>query len=328
MPNRKNIIAVTGGAGFIGSNFIRFYLRHTRTGEVYNIDNLSYCGRIENTLDFRDSPRYHFIKEDITDEMAMKRVFAMIKPDTVINFAAQTHVDRSIKDPRPFLETDIMGVFNLLEANRDNKHLKKFIQISTDEVYGSIEKGSFRENSPVCPSSPYSASKLGGERIAHSYHVTYGMPVLVIRGSNNYGPFQYPEKFIPRNVVRLLSGKNALLYAAGKNIRDWIYVEDFVRGIMTVLKKGRPGEIYNIGGADERTNIELLGAILSALGLGKERISFVKDRPGHDLRYSISCGKVRALGWRKEVPLSRGLKETIEWYKNNKSWWKDILKEI
>ncbi|MFA6169560.1 MAG: dTDP-glucose 4,6-dehydratase [Candidatus Margulisiibacteriota bacterium] len=318
-------LLVTGGAGFIGSNFIRYILANYSEVEVVNFDKLTYAGNLENLCDLDRDPRYTFVKGDICDPVAVDKAVAKLGPGGVIvNFAAETHVDRSIVDPGAFIQTDVYGTMVLLEAVRKHK-IARYLHISTDEVYGSRDRGSFNEASPLQPNSPYAASKAGGDLLVRSYCRTYEIPALITRSSNNYGPYQYPEKLIPLFITNLLEKKKVPLYGDGKNVRDWLHVEDNCAAIALVLQKGKSGEIYNIGGGNERQNLEITGLILEALDLDpKKWVEPVKDRPGHDRRYSVDCGKIRRLGWRPAKPFESGLKETIDWYRENRKWWKKI----
>ncbi len=312
-------ILVTGGLGFIGSNFVR-HLLDSSDYEIINFDKLTYAGNPENLRDVENNERYSFVKGDICDREVVEKLVPDV--DVIINFAAETHVDRSIGDPASFIKTDIFGTYTLLEAAR--KFDKKFIQISTDEVYGNIEQGSSREEDVLMPSNPYSASKAGADRLAFSYFVTYRLPVIITRSSNNYGPYQYPEKLIPLFVTNLLEGKKVPLYGDGLNKRDWIYVLDNCRAISFLMEKGKPGEVYNIGAGEERTNLEITKLILQTLGKTGEWVEYVKDRPGHDKRYSLDCSKIQAMGWKPSFNFSQAMKQTIEWYKNNQGWWKRL----
>ena len=314
-------ILVTGGAGFIGSNCIRFLLQSHPEDSVANFDKLTYAGNLENLADVADDPRYSFLRGDICDESAVEQAVGAV--DAVVNFAAETHVDRSIQHAAAFIDTDIKGLYVLLEAARA-KGIERFVHISTDEVYGSIEKGSFKETDPLNPSSPYSASKAGGELMARAYAHTFGYKILITRGSNTYGPYQYPEKVIPLFVINLIDNLQVPLYGDGMNVRDWLYVEDHCSGIDAVLRKGVPGEAYNIGGDQERTNLELTHKVLALLGKGEEMIRYVKDRPGHDRRYSIDTAEARSLGWEAKVGFEEGLARTVAWYQANESWWRRI----
>lgn len=312
---------VTGGAGFIGSNYIHYLLEKYQDIKIINLDKLTYAGNLENLKDVENDPRYKFVKGDIGDE---KLVDALVQQtDVLVNFAAESHVDRSIGTPDAFIKTDIFGTFVLLEACR--KHgIQKFVQISTDEVYGSTLKGAFREDSPLMPSSPYSASKAGADRLAYSYHVTYKLPVIITRCSNNYGPNQYPEKLIPLFVTNALEGKNLPIYGDGKNVRDWIYVLDHCDAVDFVIDNGKDGEVYNIGGGNERTNLEITDIILKELDQPDTLKVFVKDRPGHDLRYAVDCTKLKQMGWQPQYEFEKGMKLTIDWYTSNQDWWKKI----
>ena len=317
-------VLVTGGAGFIGSNFIRYVLTKLSDWEIINFDKLTYAGNLENLADIANNSRYSFVKGDICDPRAVEETVARLsRSDMVVNFAAETHVDRSILSAGSFVQTDVYGTFVLLEAMKKFK-ISRYLHVSTDEVYGSIEKGSFTEESPLHPNSPYAASKAGGDLLVRAYHETYGLPVIITRSSNNYGPFHYPEKIIPLFITNALEGKKLPLYGDGKNVRDWLYVEDNCEAIDLVLQKGQPGEVYNIGGGNERQNIEITKFILKEMGLSEDFIEPVKDRPGHDRRYSIDCSKVKKLGWQPRTNFEEGLKQTIKWYQNNQAWWKKI----
>lgn len=315
-------VLITGGAGFIGSNFIRHILKKYPDYEIVNLDKLTYAGNLENLIDIKEKPNYRFIKGDICDE---KTVDSVVKEgvDAILNFAAESHVDRSILGPESFIKTDIYGTYTLLEAARKYK-IKRYIQISTDEVYGSIEKGSFRETDPLNPSSPYAASKASADLLCLSYFTTYQLPVIITRSSNNYGPYQFPEKLIPLFITNALENKSLPLYGDGLNVRDWLYVLDNCQAIDLILHKGEIGEIYNVGADNERTNIEITKAILKILEKGENRIKRVKDRPGHDQRYSLDSTKIRELGWKPEYNFEKALKETVDWYRNKKSWWRKL----
>jgi dTDP-glucose 4,6-dehydratase len=317
-------ILVTGGCGFIGSNFVRYFLEKNHGTAVVNLDKLTYAGRKESLQDIEGKSNYSFIKGDICNPADAEK--AMQGCDAVVNFAAETHVDRSIANAGDFLHSNVVGVRVLLEQAK-KQGVEKFIQISTDEVYGQIAKGSSREKDPLRPRNPYSAAKAGGELLAMSYFTTYGLPVAVTRSSNNYGPFQFPEKVIPLFITNLLRGKKVPLYGEGKNVRDWLHVQDNCEAIDLVLQKGKPGEVYNIGGNNEVQNIDLTKMILKELGKGEEMIERVQDRPGHDLRYSLDCAKIRKeLGWAPRTEFKKGLHETVEWYKRNEQWWKPLVK--
>lgn len=316
-------LLITGGLGFIGSNFIRYILNKYKDYEVINLDKMTYAGNPANLQDIDMDSRYEFIKGDICDQDLVNDTVSDYKPDAIINFAAETHVDRSILDPDAFIKTDILGTHNLLEAVK-NHQIKKYVQISTDEVYGSIEKGLFIEESPLKPNSPYSASKTGADLLVRAYFKTYELPVLITRSSNNYGPYQYPEKIIPLFITNLIEEKKVPLYGDGLNIRDWLYVLDNCSGIDMVLHKGKIGEIYNIGADNEKTNKEITEIILKELSKDESSIEYVKDRAGHDRRYALDSTKLKKLGWKPEYNFEKAMKETIEWYKNNPDWWKKI----
>jgi len=312
-------LLVCGGAGFIGSNFVR--QRMTEHGdEVTVLDKLTYAGREENLRDVAELPGYAFVRAGIEDASAVSEAMAGV--DAVVNFAAETHVDRSIAEPDAFVTTHAVGTYVLLEAARE--HGVRYVQVSTDEVYGSIEEGSFTETSPLSPSSPYSATKAGADLLVWSYHHTFGLPALICRGSNNYGPWQYPEKLIPLMVLNALHGDRLPVYGDGQQVRNWIYVEDFARAIGHVLEHGEPGEVYNAGGPDECANLEVVRRIVQLTGCGDELIEYVADRPGHDRRYSLSSEKVCALGWEPRMRFGDGLAETVEWYRENAWWWEPI----
>jgi dTDP-glucose 4,6-dehydratase len=312
---------VTGGAGFIGSNFVRFMLRRYDDLEVVNLDKLTYAGNLDNLRDVEDDARYTFVKGDICDAAVVRA--ALQGADAVVNFAAETHVDRSISGPQDFISTDVLGTHTLLEAVRELA-IARYVQISTDEVYGSTETGSFTEESDLAPSSPYSASKAGADLLVLAYHRTYEAPVLITRSSNNYGPWQYPEKIIPLFITNAIDDQALPVYGDGLNVRDWLYVDDNCAGIDAVLRKGALGEVYNIGGGNEVRNLALTRQILELLGKSPELIRFVADRPGHDRRYSIDCGKLQALGWRPATPFETGLERTVSWYRDNPPWWRKI----
>ncbi len=308
-------LLVCGGAGFIGSAFVRVRLRDDGD-EVVVLDKLTYAGRRENLagLDIE------FVHAGIEDADAVAGAIA--GADAVVNFAAETHVDRSIAEPDAFITTHAVGTFVLLEAARERG--VRYVQVSTDEVYGSIEQGSFTEESPLQPSSPYSASKAGADLLVASYHHTYGLETLICRGSNNYGPYQYPEKLIPLMILNALHGDPLPVYGDGQQVRNWIYAEDFARGIGFALEHGVPGEVYNVGGPDECPNLEVVERIIEYTGAGQELIEYVTDRPGHDRRYSLSSTKIRALGWEPQVHFEDGLKQTVRWYRDNPAWWEPI----
>jgi len=315
-------ILVTGGAGFIGSNFARHVLRSATEKQVTVLDKLTYAGRLENLEDLRAyGDRFRFIKGDICDPAAVTE--AMSDCDEVVNFAAETHVDRSITDSADFIRTDVEGVRVLLEEFRKGSR-RLFLQISTDEVYGSVEKRS-RETDPLEPRSPYSASKAGGELLAKSYWTTYSTPVVITRASNNYGPYQYPEKLIPLFITNSLDGEALPLYGDGMNMRDWLFVTDHCRALMLVLESGRPGAVYNVGAGEEHTNKDVTRMILEATDSDPGLVRFVEDRPGHDRRYALDVSLIEhELGWKKETGFSEGLALTVTWYRDNRPWWEEI----
>ena len=315
-------ILVTGGAGFIGSNFVRHVVRAHPAWEIVVLDKLTYAGRRENLADVEARPGFRFVKGDIADPPAVADVLAGC--DYVVNFAAETHVDRSLYDAGSFIMTDVYGTFVLLEAARRAPGLKLFVQISTDEVYGSVESGSSSEGDPLMPRNPYSASKAGADRLAYSYWATYDVPVIVTRASNNYGPYQFPEKIIPLFVTHALDGIPLPLYGDGLNVRDWLHVDDHCRAVDLLIEKGVPGETYNVGGGNEVPNIELTRRILALLGKPETLIRRVADRPGHDRRYSLGCERLRGLGWSAQVPFDEGLRATVEWYRANEAWWRPL----
>jgi len=314
-------ILVTGGCGFIGSNFIRHMLKKYPAYKIVNLDKLTYCGNPDNLRDIENDSRYAFIKGDICD----KNIVGKIVKDcnVVINFAAESHVDRSISDASEFIRTNIQGVYVLLEAAKRH-NVKRFIHISTDETYGSITKGSFKETSPIQPNSPYSAAKAGGDHLAMAYYKTFKTPVIITRSSNNFGPYQYPEKVIPLFITSLLENKSVPLYGDGMNVRDWLYVMDNCAAIDLVLDKGKIGEVYNIGGNFEIPNIELTKIILKNLGKTDKMIHYVTDRLGHDRRYSLDSSKIRKLGWKPSKDFNIAIKETINWYRDNTTWWQKL----
>ena len=314
-------LLVTGGCGFIGSNFIRYMLKKHPSYKIINLDKLTYCGRRESLKDIEKDKRYKFVKGDICDE---KIVGELIKGcDAILNFSAESHVDRSIKDASSFVNTNVHGTQVLLDAAK-KKRIKRFVQISTDESYGSIQKGSFKETSLLHPNSPYAASKAAGDHMALAYYTTFKLPVIVTRSSNNFGPYQFPEKVIPLFITNLLENKKVPLYGDGMNVRDWLYVLDNCRAIDVVLHKGRPGEIYNIGGGYEIPNIKLTRIILKLLNKTYDMIKYVPDRLGHDRRYSLDSTKIKRLGWKPAKDFNTAIRETIKWYKNNMSWWKEL----
>jgi dTDP-glucose 4,6-dehydratase len=314
-------LLVTGGCGFIGSNFIRLILRDHRDDEVLNLDKLTYAGNPENLRDVEDDPRYSFVRGDICDRDDVAGAFEW-GPEAVVNFAAETHVDRSITSPEAFVTTDVLGAYRLLEEVKERGI--RLVQISTDEVYGSIGEGSFTEQSPLQPNSPYAASKAAADLLVRAYVRTYGIDAVIVRSSNNFGPYQYPEKVIPLFVTNLLEGKKVPLYGEGKNVRDWLFVKDNCEAVDLVLRRGLAGEVYNIGADQEKNNLELTRAILDGMGAGEDSIQFVPDRLGHDLRYSLDSSKLRELGWEPSYDFETGLEVTIEWYRSHSDWWQPI----
>jgi len=317
-------ILITGGCGFIGSTFIRYFLQTHSGDSVVNLDKLTYAGNPSNLKELENHPRYSFVRGDITDEAVVRGCMSGV--EGVINFAAETHVDRSIQDPYAFVRTNYLGVSVLLKVARECK-IPRFLQISTDEVYGSIEKGSFTENSPLSPNSPYSASKAAADLLVRSYWVTYRFPVLIVRSSNNFGPHQYPEKVMPLFITNLIEGKKVPLYAKGENVRDWLYVEDNCRGIDLVFQKGKAGEIYNIGGGSEMNNLPLARKILGAFSRTEDFIQSVPDRPGHDFRYSVETAKLRELGFSPRYGFDQALSMTIDWYRQHEAWWRPLKQD-
>ncbi len=320
-------LLITGGAGFIGSNFIHYIARKYPEYRIINLDKLTYAGNLENLRDIENNPNYKFIKGDICNRKLVEEIFKYNKVDAVINFAAETHVDRSIEDPGTFIQTDIYGTYVLLEAAR-KYNSKIFLQISTDEVYGSIEDGSFREDDALKPNSPYSASKAGAEMIVRSFFKTFGTPIIITRTTNNFGPYQYPEKIIPLFVTNLIDNIKVPLYGDGMNVRDWIYVNDNCGALDRVLHKGRVGEIYNIGARNEKSNIWITKEILKLLDKPESMIEPVEDRLGHDRRYSVDCTKIKAeLGWSPQNNFEKALKKTVNWYAANEDWWRPLKKK-
>jgi dTDP-glucose 4,6-dehydratase len=342
---------VTGGAGFIGANFVRYLLSHT-DARVVVVDKLTYAGNLETIAELMNDPRFAFIKADIADAAAMASIFHEHRPTTLINFAAESHVDRSIDDPRPFIDTNIVGTFVLLETarrylatlNEAERARFRFLHVSTDEVYGTLgPTGLFSEETPYAPNSPYAASKASADHLVRAYHETYQLPAIITNCSNNYGPYQFPEKLIPLVTLNAIAGKRLPIYGDGGNVRDWLYVEDHCAGILLALQSGRTGERYNIGGAGERTNLEVVDAICAALdellpaaenpalaaqgkqGYGELK-TFVQDRPGHDRRYAIDATKIRReLGWQPATDFADGIARTVRWYINNRAWCETVL---
>ena len=318
-------ILITGGAGFIGSNFIRGLLRGNKKTGLVNLDKLTYSGNLNNLRDITADRRYKFVKGDICDKRLVNRLASSC--DCIINFAAESHVDRSIKDPSAFIKTNIFGTQVLLDAARKFR-IKRFVQISTDEVYGSLKKGYADEDAPLKPNSPYAASKTAADLLVRSYFVTYNLPAIITRSSNNFGPFQYPEKIIPLFITNAIRNKKLPLYADGLNVRDWIYVQDNCDAITYIVNNGEPGQVYNIGGGNELKNIELTKMILRILGKPRSFIKYVKDRPGHDKRYALDSYKLHKLGYSpRPGSFEEKLKNTVDWYKNNIKWWKSLIRK-
>ncbi len=318
-------VLVTGGAGFIGSNFVRYAIATHPDWHVTTLDKLTYAGRLENLRDVEQSPRHTFVKGDIADAAVAGPLVE--QSDYVIHFAAETHVDRSILQAGEFITTDIFGTFVLLEAARRAPNLKRFIQISTDEVYGSVPEGSSTETDELKPRNPYSASKAGADRLAYSYWATHNVPVIVTRASNNYGPNQFPEKVIPLFITNLMDDRPVPLYGDGQNVRDWLHVEDHCRAVDLLLTQGESGEVYNIGGGNEVANIDLTFRLLKLLGKPESLVTRVADRPGHDRRYSLSTAKLRAMGWTPTHDFETGLAETVDWYRSSEWWWRPIKEQ-
>lgn len=312
-------ILVTGGAGFIGSCFVRHELKKHPDYKIINLDALTYCGNLENLKDVEDNPNYRFVHGNICDRTLVRELVNV--SDYVVNFAAESHVDNSIKHPEIFIETNVQGTLNLLQACKE-LGIEKYLQVSTDEVYGTLGKtGYFYETTPLAPNSPYSASKASADMLVRAYHETYGLPTLNTRCSNNYGPYQYPEKLIPFFISQLLKGEKVPVYGDGLNVRDWLYVYDHCEAIDVVLHKGKIGEVYNIGGHNEKTNMEITHLILEAMGKDESSIKYVEDRLGHDRRYAISNDKITAeLGWKPSITFEEGIKLTIDWYLKNQDW--------
>ena len=322
-PNGVKRLLITGGAGFIGSNFIRYTINKYPDYRIVNLDKLTYCGNLENLKDIEKHKNYRFVKGDITDASLVGKLAG--ESDIIINFAAESHVDRSITDPGIFVTTNVFGTYTLLEAAK-KAGVELFCQISSDEVYGSVEQGSSKETDPLDPRSPYSATKAGADLLVRSYFVTFKLPVIITRSSNNFGPYQYPEKIIPLFITNLMAGKKIPLYADGMNMRDWLYVADNCEAIDLVLHKGKTGEIYNIGIGGETTNLELTRMLLDILGKDESYIEFVKDRPGHDKRYALDVFKLKALGWKPRHEFKTALELTVRWYKDNEAWWHRLAK--
>lgn len=320
-------ILVTGGAGFIGGNFVHFMLKEHPQDDILCVDALTYAGNMETLAPVMDNPYFKFIKADIADREAIYNIFEQEKPEVVVNFAAESHVDRSIENPSIFLQTNVMGTQVLLDACR-KYGIKRYHQVSTDEVYGDLPLDRpdlfFTEETPIHTSSPYSASKASADLLVQAYHRTFGVPVTISRCSNNYGPYHFPEKLIPLMIANVLNDKPLPVYGDGKNVRDWLYVEDHCRAIDLIIRNGRVGEVYNVGGHNEKTNLEVVQLIIAALGKGE--IKFVRDRAGHDRRYAIDPTKIHnELGWLPQTKFEDGIQKTIQWYLDNKSWWENIV---
>ena len=325
-------LLVTGGAGFIGSNFIFYWLKHHPEDRVVCLDKLTYAGNLATLVPVMDHPNFRFVRGDICDRAAVDRIFEEEQPQAVINFAAESHVDRSIQAPEVFLQTNVLGTQVLLDACRAHGGVR-FHQVSTDEVYGDLPLDRpdllFTEESPLRPSSPYSASKAGSDLLTLAYCRTYGLPVTVSRCSNNYGPYQFPEKLIPRMIVRALAGKTLPVYGRGENVRDWLHVDDHCAALDAILQRGVAGEVYNIGGRSERTNLEIVGLICRRLEVPPEQVVHVADRKGHDKRYAIDSGKLSSqLGWQPQVSFDQGMDETINWYLDHRYWWEPLAEDV
>ena len=319
-------LLIIGGAGFMGSAFVRYFIKNYNDVFIVNFDKLSYSGNLDNLLEiknYKNYKNYKFIKGDILNKFQLEEVVKTYIPDVIINYAAETHVDKSILEPEIFVKTDVLGVLNILEIVKKHK-ISKFIQISTDEVYGDILKGRFTEQSPILPNSPYSASKASADILIRAYFKTYSVPAIITRSCNVYGPYQYPEKFIPFSITNLLLGDYIYIYGDGKQKREWIWVYDHVKAIEVILEKGKIGEIYNISSGEEKENLEIAKLILKNLGFSEEKIKFTKDRKAHDKRYALEWNKIRDLGYKPKVKLTKGLLDTITWYKKNDWWWRKL----
>jgi dTDP-glucose 4,6-dehydratase len=320
-------LLITGGAGFIGSDFVKFVLRIRGEVSVANVDAVTYAGNLANLGDVDRNPRYSFVRGDICDQTVVEDT--MRGADAVVHFAAESHVDRSIADSSLFVRTNVLGTQVLLNAAL-RAGVRKFVHVSTDEVYGALgDEGKFTELTPLKPRSPYAASKAAGDLLAQSYFETHGLPVCVVRPSNNYGPYQYPEKFIPLMVTNLIEGRKVPVYGKGLNVRDWLHVEDCCSGVLAVLERGIPGQVYNIGGGNELRNIDLVRQILRLMGKGEDDVEFVPDRPGHDYRYALDSTKITCeLGWRPEVEIAQGLSRTVQWYTAHADWWRPLKERL
>ncbi|WP_414052809.1 dTDP-glucose 4,6-dehydratase [Macrococcus animalis] len=320
-------ILITGGAGFIGGNFVHHMLDKYPKYEIHNLDCLTYAGDLTKHVEYENNQNYYFHKIDIADRNEIQSLFEKYKFDYVVHFAAESHVDRSIVEPEIFVLTNVMGTQSLLDASKLNK-VKKFVHVSTDEVYGELDfdpSTFFTENTPLNPNSPYSASKASSDFLVRAYHETYGLPINITRCSNNYGPYHFPEKLIPLTISRALNNEKIPVYGKGNNIRDWLHVSDHCKAIDLVLHEGINGEVYNVGGHNERTNLEVVETILNTLEKSHDLITFVEDRKGHDKRYAIDPTKLEKLGWRPEYKFDTGIKQTIDWYTSNEKWWNDII---
>ncbi len=316
-------ILVTGGLGFVGSNFCRHMITKHSDCEIVNIDKIGIGANPANLQDLENEDRYNFIKGDICDSQLVSRTIKQV--DVVVNIAAETHVDRSIAEPAAFIQNNTLGTFTILEDIRKNNHTARFVQVSTDEVYGEIKEGAFKETDMLKPSNPYSASKAASDHFALAYYKTYSLDVTVTRCTNNYGPYQFPEKLIPKTIIRALKNLSIPIYGSGKNIRDWIYVQDHCEAIDFVLERGKPGEIYNISAGNELSNTQIATKILNLLNKSEDSITFVEDRPGHDIRYSLDSSKIRSkLGWKPKTPFEEALEATVDWYQRNEWWWKPL----
>jgi len=320
----KNIL-VTGGCGFIGSNFIRWLLARDKEVRVVNLDKLTYAGNPENLKDLEKEPRYRFVRGDVADPEAVRQ--ALQGCGQIVHFAAETHVDRSILDAASFLRTNVLGTHTLLEAARQTK-VERFLQISTDEVYGSLLEGAADEEAPLRPNSPYAASKAGADHLVRAYHVTYGLPALIVRASNNYGPYQFPEKFLPLMITNAIDGEGLPIYGDGKYVREWLFVEDFCEAIELVLRRGELGQVYNVGSEDYRVNLDVAEKILKLLDRPASLLRFVTDRPGHDRRYALNSKKLRSMGWLPKHRFEEGLEITIRWYKDHPQWWRSLKERV
>jgi dTDP-glucose 4,6-dehydratase len=318
-------ILVTGGAGFIGSNYVRQVLAGSGDERVVNLDLLTYAGNLENLAGCEDDPRYRFVRGDVRDRGLVRQILAAEAIDAVVHFAAESHVDRSVEGPEVFVSTNVLGTEILLEEAR-SAGVSRFVQVSTDEVYGSLgDTGLFTEQTPLAPNSPYAASKASADLLCRAFHHTYGFPVMITRCSNNYGAYQFPEKLIPLMIANALEDKPLPVYGDGRNVRDWLWVEDHCRAVDAVLRRGEPGQVYNIGGCNEMANIDLVTLLVDRLGKSRDLITFVADRPGHDRRYAIDASRIMAeLGWAPSVTFAEGLAHTVDWYLANRSWWEKI----